>query len=91
VGLTTVFFYSFCLSFFFFRLFLGKNKIVQLALGKSSEDEYQDNLSNVSELLSGNVGLLATNRPKADILKYALPTYFTFLVALCCVCVCFNE
>jgi ribosomal protein L10 len=70
---------------------LGKNKIVQLALGKSSEDEYQDNLSNVSELLSGNVGLLATNRPKADILKYALRTFFfEFLVAMC-VCVFMNK
>eukprot|EP00614_Pseudopedinella_elastica_P028639 CAMPEP_0172617596 /NCGR_PEP_ID=MMETSP1068-20121228/70349_1 /TAXON_ID=35684 /ORGANISM="Pseudopedinella elastica, Strain CCMP716" /LENGTH=216 /DNA_ID=CAMNT_0013423385 /DNA_START=80 /DNA_END=730 /DNA_ORIENTATION=+ len=52
------------------RLFFGKNKIVQLALGKTSEDEYQDNLRRLSELMSGNIGLLATNRSHQDFVSW---------------------
>jgi mRNA turnover protein 4 len=49
------------------RLFLGKNKVTQLALGKSAEDEYQDNLRHISALVSGSVGILATNRSREEI------------------------
>ena len=52
------------------RLFFGKNKILQLALGHGDEDEYRDNLRHLSELVSGNVGLLATNRTKAEVLRW---------------------
>lgn len=43
------------------RLFLGKNKLLQVALGRSSEDEYSDNLHALSSKLSGSVGILCTN------------------------------
>jgi mRNA turnover protein 4 len=52
------------------RLFLGKNKLLQIALGKSSEDEYADNLHQLSKSLSGSVGILCTNRTSKDVEEY---------------------
>ncbi|CAM9132962.1 unnamed protein product [Choristocarpus tenellus] len=52
------------------RFFMGKNKVMMLALGKTLEDEYQDNLRQVSKRLKGQVGLLFTNKPKAEVEKY---------------------
>eukprot|EP00943_MAST-04B_sp_MAST-4B-sp1_P006897 g6897.t1 len=40
------------------RLFLGKNKVMQVALGRSEEEEYGDELMKISQQLSGNRGLL---------------------------------
>lgn len=37
------------------RFFMGKNKVMKLALGKSDEDEYQDNLRQISRRLKGQV------------------------------------
>lgn len=37
------------------RFFMGKNKVMMLALGKTVEDEYQDNLRRVSKNLRGQV------------------------------------
>ena len=52
------------------RLFLGKNKVTQLALGKSAEEEYQDNLQHVAKLVSGSVGLLATDRSREEVERW---------------------
>jgi len=52
------------------RFFLGKNKLTMVALGRTPEDEYRDGLHKVSKLLSGNVGLLMTSRPKEDVERY---------------------
>lgn len=38
------------------RFFMGKNKVMMIALGKTVEDEYQDNLKQVSKCLRGQVG-----------------------------------
>ena len=64
------------------RFFLGKNKVMKVALGKTPEDEYRDELHQVSEVLSGNVGLLATNRPKNEVVKCAI-FYWLALNILC--------
>jgi mRNA turnover protein 4 len=45
------------------RIFLGKLSLLQLALGRTFEDEYRENLHHISKLLAGEVGLLLTNRP----------------------------
>ena len=37
------------------RFFMGKNKVMVLALGKSEADEYQNNLREVSKRLKGQV------------------------------------
>lgn len=52
------------------RIFLGKNKLMQIALGKSPEDEYSENLRHVSKLLTGNVGMLFTSKPDDEVQKY---------------------
>ena len=52
------------------RLFLGKNKVAQVALGRSPEDEFKDNLRHMSSLLEGDAGLFFTNRSKAEVQKY---------------------
>ncbi|GAB5035447.1 mrna turnover protein 4 homolog [Nannochloropsis oceanica] len=52
------------------RFFMGKNKVMQKALGMHPEDEFRDNLRFLSKRLSGQVGLLATNRSRKDVLAY---------------------
>lgn len=52
------------------RLFLGKNKLLQIALGRTPEDEYADNLHRLSKSITGSVGLLCTNRSATDVEQY---------------------
>ncbi|CAM9441914.1 unnamed protein product [Chrysoparadoxa australica] len=52
------------------RFFMGKNKVMQLALGHSPEDEYKDNLRHVSRLIKGHCGLLCTDRPVKEVEQY---------------------
>ncbi|XP_072042226.1 mRNA turnover protein 4 homolog [Amphiura filiformis] len=61
------------------RFFFGKNKVMAVALGKSSEAEYRDGLHDMSKRLLGNVGLLFTNDTEDEVLrwfeKYAEPEF----------------
>jgi mRNA turnover protein 4 len=43
---------------------------MQLALGKSKEDEMKDNLHELSELISGNCALLLTARELEETQEY---------------------
>ncbi|XP_062889255.1 mRNA turnover protein 4 homolog [Mobula hypostoma] len=52
------------------RFFFGKNKVMMVALGKGPADEYKDGLHKVSEHLQGEVGLLFTNRTKAEVIEW---------------------
>lgn len=52
------------------RFFFGKNKVIALALGKSAENEIAQGLSKLSSALTGQCGLLFTNRTKKDVLKW---------------------
>uniref|UniRef100_A0A7S3H0N5 Large ribosomal subunit protein uL10-like insertion domain-containing protein n=1 Tax=Spumella elongata TaxID=89044 RepID=A0A7S3H0N5_9STRA len=52
------------------KIFMGKNSIAQIALGRNPEEEYKDNLRHISKKLEGSVGLLFTNRKKDEVLKY---------------------
>jgi mRNA turnover protein 4 len=52
------------------RLYFGKNTLAQVALGRNVEEEYKDNLHNMSKRLTGNSALLFTNRGKKETLKY---------------------
>ncbi|XP_055515209.1 mRNA turnover protein 4 homolog [Leucoraja erinacea] len=52
------------------RFFLGKNKVMVVALGKGSADEYKDGLHKVSAQLEGEVGLLFTDRTKAEVIEW---------------------
>jgi len=52
------------------RLFLGKNKLLQLALGRTPEDEFRVNLRQVSKFITGYVGLLITSRDDNAVRSY---------------------
>jgi len=52
------------------KFLFGKNKVIALALGKGPESEYKENLHQISSHLNGNIGLLFTNKSKAEVLKY---------------------
>ncbi|XP_076043626.1 ribosomal protein LP0-like [Oratosquilla oratoria] len=52
------------------RFFLGKNKVMALALGRTPEEEIADNLHQVSSRLVGHCGILFTNATKEEMLEY---------------------
>lgn len=52
------------------RIFLGKNKLLQIALGRTPQEEYADNLRHISSKLTGSVGLLFTNKSQPEIVAY---------------------
>ncbi len=52
------------------KIFMGKNKLLQMAMGKGEEDEYGEGLSQLSKRCSGSVGLLMTDRPRGEVEKF---------------------
>lgn len=52
------------------KIMLGKNKLLQIALGKTPEDEYADNLRQVSKQITESVGLLFTSRPRSEMEEF---------------------
>eukprot|EP00696_Hemimastix_kukwesjijk_P012220 gnl/Hemi2/25328_TR8527_c0_g1_i1.p1 gnl/Hemi2/25328_TR8527_c0_g1~~gnl/Hemi2/25328_TR8527_c0_g1_i1.p1 ORF type:complete len:225 (-),score=12.67 gnl/Hemi2/25328_TR8527_c0_g1_i1:94-768(-) len=52
------------------RFFLGKNKVMMLALGRNEESEVEQGLCEVGKLLVGSSGLLFTNRPRAEVVRW---------------------
>ncbi|XP_051146528.1 uncharacterized protein LOC127262066 [Andrographis paniculata] len=49
------------------RFFLGSNKVMQVALGRSVADEIRPGLHKISKLLRGDSGLCFTNVPKEEV------------------------
>eukprot|EP00163_Fabomonas_tropica_P007276 TRINITY_DN16_c0_g2_i7.p1 TRINITY_DN16_c0_g2~~TRINITY_DN16_c0_g2_i7.p1 ORF type:complete len:224 (+),score=35.51 TRINITY_DN16_c0_g2_i7:613-1284(+) len=52
------------------RFFLGRNKVMRIALGTSPTDEVEPGLHKIGNMLSGECGLLVTNRKHKDVLSY---------------------
>ncbi len=52
------------------KIYMGKNSVAAVALGRNQEDEFKDNLRHVSGFLTGNVCLMFTNRDKKSTMKY---------------------
>lgn len=52
------------------RFFFGKNKVIAIALGKSSEDELGDDLHKLSACLKGQCGMLFTDKTKKEVIKW---------------------
>ncbi|KAL4199468.1 hypothetical protein AMTRI_Chr03g51290 [Amborella trichopoda] len=46
------------------RFFLGSNKVMQIALGRTAVDEVKEGIHEVSKFLQGKNGLFSTNLPK---------------------------
>ncbi|KAF8014005.1 hypothetical protein BT93_I1767 [Corymbia citriodora subsp. variegata] len=51
------------------RFFLGSNKVMQVALGRSVGDELRPGIRKVSKVLHGSTGLFLTNLPKEEVLR----------------------
>lgn len=51
------------------RFFLGGNKVLQIALGKSEAEEQKEGLHQASELIHGFCGLFFTNLPKSEVIR----------------------
>jgi len=49
---------------------MGKNKVLQIGLGRTVDDEIEEDMHKVSEQLIGQRGILFTNEPLDDILKF---------------------
>jgi len=52
------------------KFFLGKNKLMKIALGRTEEEAYGENSHMLTEYLKGDCGLLMTNKSKEEILKF---------------------
>jgi mRNA turnover protein 4 len=52
------------------KVFFGKNKVIQVALGRTSADEHADSLHLVSERLVGQCMLFFSNHPREEVEKY---------------------
>lgn len=52
------------------RLYFGRKKLAQVALGRSESEEYLQGLCQVSDQLQGQVGLLFTNRSHEKVLEF---------------------
>lgn len=52
------------------RFFLGKNRVIAIALGRTKESESRENLHEVSKRLKGQCGILFTDKPKEEVMKY---------------------
>jgi mRNA turnover protein 4 len=52
------------------KISLVKNKVAQVALGKSEADEYKENIHLLGEKIEGESGLLFTDAPKEEVLEY---------------------
>jgi mRNA turnover protein 4 len=53
----------------FSRFFLGKNRVIAVALGRNKEDECKDNVHQIAKRLKGQCGVLFTDKPKDEVLK----------------------
>ncbi|KAI4318492.1 hypothetical protein MLD38_032190 [Melastoma candidum] len=51
------------------RFFLGSNKVMQIALGRSAADEIRPGIRKVSKPLHGNTGLFLTSLPREEVQK----------------------
>lgn len=49
------------------KFFLGKNKVMQLAIGKSNEDEIKPGMAKLAQHVTGSRGLLATDRTEEEV------------------------
>ena len=49
------------------KFFIGKNKVIQVALGRSPEEETADNSHQLSKYLRGQVCLLFTNKTEKEV------------------------
>jgi len=52
------------------RFFMGRNKVLALAFGKSEEEEYKPGTHQLTDNISGNVGVLFSNQDPTYVSKW---------------------
>eukprot|EP01006_Ploeotia_vitrea_P036657 TRINITY_DN66043_c14_g10_i1.p1 TRINITY_DN66043_c14_g10~~TRINITY_DN66043_c14_g10_i1.p1 ORF type:complete len:251 (+),score=136.54 TRINITY_DN66043_c14_g10_i1:77-829(+) len=52
------------------RFFLGKNKVMQVALGRTEDDEYKTGIHKLAPLIRGERGLFCTTSAPDEVLEY---------------------
>lgn len=52
------------------RFFFGKNKVIAIGLGRTREEEADDDLHKIANCLKGQCGLLFTDSPKEEVLDW---------------------
>lgn len=52
------------------HFFFGRKRIIQVAFGRTAEEEYAEGLMKVSEQLRGEVGVLFTNRSHESVVEF---------------------
>lgn len=52
------------------RFFMGKNKVMKIALGRTREEEYAEQLAKLGQDVTGHMGLLFTNKPQDEVVTY---------------------
>jgi mRNA turnover protein 4 len=52
------------------RFFLGKNKVMQLALGKTNEEELKSGLARLAQCVTGSRGLLFTDKSEEEVTEF---------------------
>lgn len=52
------------------RFFFGKNKVIAIGLGKSKEDEVEDDLHKLSHCMKGQCGLLFTDSTNDEVTEW---------------------
>jgi mRNA turnover protein 4 len=52
------------------KIMLGKNKLLQIALGRTTEDEYAENLRHMTKHITESVGLLFTSQPHSEVEEF---------------------
>eukprot|EP01115_Flamella_aegyptia_P006347 TRINITY_DN26666_c1_g2_i1.p1 TRINITY_DN26666_c1_g2~~TRINITY_DN26666_c1_g2_i1.p1 ORF type:complete len:268 (+),score=45.08 TRINITY_DN26666_c1_g2_i1:2-805(+) len=52
------------------KFFLGKNKVIHVALGREEQEEYVENIAGLVKYITGNCGLLFTNKSVEETKEY---------------------
>jgi len=52
------------------RFFMGNNKVMQVALGRTAEEAWKPNLHRLAAFINGHCGLFFTNAPKSQVKKF---------------------
>ncbi|KAG4306122.1 hypothetical protein PORY_000110 [Pneumocystis oryctolagi] len=52
------------------RFFIGRLRVIAKSLGITENEEYRKNLSELSKLLYGNVGIMFTSEPVKDVIDF---------------------
>jgi mRNA turnover protein 4 len=52
------------------RFIMGKQTVMALGVGRTPEEEPQENLHKLAEHLTGNAGLLFSNRPQKEVVAF---------------------